>query len=98
MNLSETLGLPATFCASTFNPKFSRKNDWLADRQKDVDYFAKVSVAGCCWITAGLLSVVGARLETLAPAMDCRGSYNKRSAFVARWRPRRVGREPRTVV
>lgn len=62
------LGLPADFTASAFNPHFKRANDWLATRQKDVDAFAKVSVASCCWLAGGLVGVIAARLAHVAPS------------------------------
>lgn len=66
MNLAEELGLRADFCATAFNSNFKRSNDWLPSRQKDVDYWGPFSIAACCWITAGHLAVIAARLETLA--------------------------------
>lgn len=78
MTLYKALGLPPSFRAKAMNPKFRRASDWLPTNQASVDKLAKLSLASSCWLTAGTVTVIAARLEGLAPklvapALEARG-------------------------
>lgn len=51
------------------NPQFRRDQDWLPTTQAQVDRQAKLSRASQCWLAAGIVTAIAARLERLAPKL-----------------------------